>query len=175
MYERGRKMSENAFVQNESIETIIQRYKGTVFSIALSHTSNQADAEDIFQEVFLIYYKVKPEFNDEEHRKAWLIRTTLNCSLRVVDSTYRKRTTTTDELENEGSFTFESKEENAVYLALRALPEKYRNILQLFYFEDMPVKQIAQVLDMKETTVKVQLKRGRDLMKEKLLEEGYES
>lgn len=168
-------MGENTFVQDESIETIIQRYKGTVFSVAMSYVGNRTDAEDIFQEVFLIYYKVKPEFNSEEHRKAWLIRTTINCSLRVVDSTYRKRTTTTDELENEGSFTFESKEENAVYLALRALPEKYRIVLQLFYFEDMPIKQIAATLDMKETTVKVQLKRGRDLMKDKLLEEGYES
>ena len=168
-------MGENTFIQSESIETIIRRYKGTVFSVALSYTSNRADAEDIFQEVFLIYHRVKPEFNDEEHRKAWLIRTTINCSLRVVDSTYRKRTTTTDELENEGSFTFESKEENAVYLALRALPEKYRTVIQLFYFEDLPKKQIAKVFNMKETTVKVQLKRGRDLMKEKLLEEGYES
>ena len=168
-------MGENTFVQDESIETIIQRYKGTVFSVAMSYVGNRTDAEDIFQEVFLIFYKVKPVFNDEEHRKAWLIRTTINCSLRVVDSTYRKRTTTTDELENEGSFTFESKEENAVYLALRALPEKYRIVLQLFYFEDMPIKQIATALNMKETTVKVQLKRGRDLMKDKLLEEGYES
>ena len=166
-------MGESTFIQNESIETIIQRYKGTVFSVALSYTSNRADAEDIFQEVFLIYYKSHPEFNDEEHRKAWLIRTTINCSLQVVDSTYRKRTTTTDELENEGSFTFESKEENAVYQALLKLPDKYRNVLQLFYFEDMPIHQIAEVLNMKESTVKVQLMRARDMMKTKLIEEGY--
>ena len=120
----------NTFVQNESIETVIQRYKGTVYSVALSYTNNRADADDIFQEVFLIYFKVKPQFNDEEHRKAWLIRTTINCSLRVVESTYRKRTVPMDEME-EGSFQFESKEENAVYLALQQLPEKYRIVLQL--------------------------------------------
>ena len=113
----------NTFVQNESIETIIQRYKGTVYSVALSYTNNQHDADDIFQEVFLIYYKSKPQFNDEEHRKAWLIRTTMNCSLRVVESTYRKRTVPMEEME-EGSFQFETKEENAVYLALQELPEK---------------------------------------------------
>ena len=123
----------DTFVQNESIETVIQRYKGTVYSVALSYTSNRADADDIFQEVFLIYFKVKPQFNDEEHRKAWLIRTTINCSLRVVESTYRKRPVPMDEME-EGSFQFESKEENAVYLALQELPEKYRIVLQLFYF-----------------------------------------
>ena len=111
----------DTFVQDESIETIIQRYKSTIYGVALSYTNNRSDADDIFQEVFLIYFRVKPQFNDEEHRKAWLIRTTINCSLRVVDSTYRKRTVPMDEME-EGSFQFQSKEENAVHLALRELP-----------------------------------------------------
>ena len=142
----------NTFVQNESIETVIQRYKGTVYSVALSYTSNRADADDIFQEVFLIYFKVKPQFNDEEHRKAWLIRTTINCSLRVVESTYRKRTVPMDEME-EGSFQFESKEENAVYLALQELPEKYRIVLQLFYFEDMSIESISKALNLRAGTV----------------------
>ena len=159
----------DTFVQDESIETIIQRYKGTVYGVALSYTNNRSDADDIFQEVFLIYFKVKPQFNDEEHRKAWLIRTTINCSLRVVDSTYRKRTVPMDEME-EGSFQFESKEENAVYLALRVLPEKYRTVLQLFYFEDMSIERISRVLNIKPSTVKVQLMRGRELMKTKLRE-----
>ena len=159
----------DTFVQDESIETIIQRYKSTVYVVALSYTNNRSDADDIFQEVFLIYFKVKPQFNEEEHRKAWLIRTTINCSLRVVDSTYRKRTVPMDEME-EGSFQFESKEENAVYLALRELPETYRTVLQLFYFEDMSIERISRVLNIKPSTVKVQLMRGRELMKTKLRE-----
>ena len=162
----------DTFVQNESIETVIQRYKGTVYSVALSYTSNRADADDIFQEVFLIYFKVKPQFNDEELRKAWLIRTTINCSLRVVESTYRKRTVPMDEME-EGSFQFESKEENAVYLALQELPEKYRIVLQLFYFEDMSIESISNALNIKAGTVKVQLMRGREMMETKLKEEDY--
>ena len=161
-----------AFVQNESIETVIQRYKGTVYSVALSYVKNREDADDIFQEVFLIYFRTNPEFNDEEHRKAWLIRTTMNCSKRVVDSTYRKRTVALDEMEEE-SFEFQTKEENAVYIALQQLPEKYRIVLHLFYFEDMSVEQISKALDIKPTTVKVQMMRGREMMKEKLKEEGY--
>ena len=99
------------FVQNESIETVIQRYKATVYSVALSYVNNREDADDIFQEVFLIYFRTNPQFNEEEHRKAWLIRTTINCSKRVVDSTYRKRTVPLDEMEEE-SFQFQTKEEN---------------------------------------------------------------
>lgn len=161
-----------AFVQNESIETVIQRYKGTVYSVALSYVKSRHDADDIFQEVFLIYFRTKPEFNEEEHRKAWLIRTTINCAKRVVDSTYRKRTVPLDEME-EDSFEFQTKEENAVYVALQALPEKYRTVLHLFYFEDMSIDMICRALDMKASTVKVQLMRGRELMREKLKEEGY--
>lgn len=163
----------DTFVQNESIETIIQRYKGTIYSVALSYTKNRDDADDIFQEVFLIYFRTKPEFNDEEHRKAWLIRTTINCAKRVVDSTYRKRTVPLDEME-EGSFQFETKEENAVYVALQALPEKYRIVLHLFYFEDLSIDQISRTLNLKVSTVKVQLMRGREMMKEKLKEEAYD-
>ena len=164
----------NTFVQNESIETIIQRYKSTIYGVALSYTSNRADADDIFQEVFLIYFKVNPQFNDEEHRKAWLIRTTINCSLRVVQSTYHKRVVSMDQNEmDEGSFQFRTKEENAVYLALQQLPEKYRKVLQLFYFADMSIESIANALNLKPGTVKVQLMRGREMMKSKLKEEGY--
>ena len=160
------------FVQNESIETVIQRYKATVYSVALSYVNNREDADDIFQEVFLIYFRTNPQFNEEEHRKAWLIRTTINCSKRVVDSSYRKRTVPLDEMEEE-SFQFQTKEENAVYVALQALPEKYRTVLHLFYFEDMSIDMICKVLDLKSSTVKVQLMRGREMMKEKLKEEGY--
>lgn len=101
-----------------------------------------------------------------------MIRTTINCAKRVVDSTYRKRTVPLDEME-EDSFEFQTKEENAVYIALQALPEKYRTVLHLFYFEDMSIDMICRALDMKASTVKVQLMRGRELMREKLKEEGY--
>ncbi len=164
----------DTFVQDESIESLIQKYKGTVYGVALSYTSNRADADDIFQEVFLIYYKSHPPFNDEEHRKAWLIRTTINCSLRVVQSTYHKRVVPMDQNEmDEGSFQFRTKEENAVYIALQQLPEKYRTVLQLFYFADMSIESIGDALNLKVSTVKVQLMRGREMMKKILKEEGY--
>ena len=137
----------DTFVQDESIETIIQRYKSTIYGVALSYTNNRSDADDIFQEVFLIYFRVKPQFNDEEHRKAVPM----------------------DEME-EGSFQFQSKEENAVHLALRELPEKYRIVLQLFYFEDMSIDMISRTLQIKPGTIKVQLNRGREMMKAKIRE-----
>ncbi len=158
----------NTFVQDESIETIIQRYKSTIYGVALSYTNNRSDADDIFQEVFLIYFRVKPH----QRRGAPQGMADPNDDqllARVVDSTYRKRTVPMDEME-EGSFQFQSKEENAVHLALRELPEKYRIVLQLFYFEDMSIEMISRTLQIKPGTIKVQLNRGREMMKAKIRE-----
>ena len=75
-----------------------------------------------------------------------------------------------DGRDDEGTFQFESKEENAVHLALRQLPEKYRIVLQLFYFEDMSIDMISRTLQIKPGTIKVQLNRGREMMKAKIRE-----
>ena len=158
------------FNPNEAIEILIERYKATVYGVALSYVNNREDADDIFQEVFLTLYKAKPEFNSEEHRKAWLIRTAKNFALRVVDSTYNRRVTPSDEIES-GSVTFKSKEENAIYLALKSLPDNYREIIYLFYFEDMSVDQIAKTLNLSVSNVKVRLMRGREQLKEILKRE----
>lgn len=71
---------------------IIDRYQTTVFGLALAKTGSRADADDVFQEVFLAYYQSGKTFRDEEHRKAWLLRTTLNLCRRVTQSSWRKKT-----------------------------------------------------------------------------------
>lgn len=152
-----------------SIEEIIDMYTKMVYGIALSHTNIKADADDIFQDVFLTYFQKKPLFNDEEHRKAWLIRTTLNFCKKTTLSSWRKKTIYIDETQNENqTFEFTSKEENIVYTTLRELPQKYRIVLYLFYFEELSIKEISVSLGIKEGTIRMQLTRGREIMREKL-------
>lgn len=152
-----------------SIEEIIDMYTKMVYGIALSHTNIKADADDIFQDVFLTYFQKKPLFNDEEHRKAWLIRTTLNFCKKTTLSSWRKKTIYIDETQSENqTFEFTSKEENLVYTTLRELPQKYRIVLYLFYFEELSIKEISVSLGIKEGTIRMQLTRGREIMREKL-------
>lgn len=155
-----------SFRADESIETVIERYMNMVFCIALTHTRNQADAEDVFQEVFLVYHRKNPAFNEEEHRKAWLIRTTVNCSKQITGSTYRKKTVPMEEAC--GIFSFDTEEQNLVYDALCELPLIYRMALHLFYFENLTVKEIGKAVRAAPGTVKMRLSRGRALMREKL-------
>ncbi|MDR3052568.1 MAG: sigma-70 family RNA polymerase sigma factor [Coriobacteriales bacterium] len=165
-------MNVAASVAEKSMQTVVESYKNMGFSIALTHTHNVEDANDVFQEVFLTYWRRQPAINSEEHRKAWLITTALNCSLKVTSSSWSRKVVPLLDAQHpaqqECSFHFRTDEEQALFDALSGLPAKYRTVLHLFYFEDMPVAQIAATLQIEAGTVKVQLSRGRALLREQL-------
>lgn len=152
---------------DDCIEAVVERYKKMVFGIALSHTGNRTDADDVFQEVFLIYFRKNNFFNEEEHRKAWLITTTINCSKKVIYNNWKKKIVSLSP-ELKADSVFRTDEQNLVFSALSTLPQKYRIVLHLFYFEEMTVAEIAKTLNIKEGTVKVQMLRGREQMRQKL-------
>lgn len=146
-----------------SKQELIQKYFNMVYKIALSRTGSVHHAEDVVQETFLRYLKSDKEFETEEHLKAWLIRVTINCSKSIfLSSWYKKSIPLTEDI------TFDSPEKSDVYYAALALPQKYRTVIHLFYYEDMSVRQISETLGIKESTVKSQLHRGRELLKENL-------
>jgi RNA polymerase sigma-70 factor (ECF subfamily) len=155
----------------------IARYRDMVYGIALTHTSNRSDAEDVFQEVFLVYHRKRPLFESGERCKAWLITTTLNCAKQLTTSSWRRKVVPLYGQGADGQgvdgqtderFRFRTDEQDAVFAALQELPSKYRTVLHLFYFEDMSVAQIGAALDIEVGTVKVQLSRGRAQMRERL-------
>jgi len=155
-------------MKEEPIEVIIQRYTPVVYGIAMTKLQNRFDADDVFQDVFLIYHRKKKKFNEEEHRKAWLIRTTLNCCKKVHASLWRKRMIPSEKVPDSESFQFQLPEENDVYLAMEQLPEKYRLILHLYYFESYSADEISALLRIRPTTIYTQLSRGRKLMEAQL-------
>lgn len=171
-----------------SVEEAIEVYAQTVYGVALTHTTCKVDADDVFQEVFYAYWHSRPAFNDEEHRKAWLIRTTLNFCLKTTQSTWAKKTVPLPEdtaLEASGEnaedhafphtvelpqadFSFQTEQQMALYEALRGLSTSYRTALHLFYFEDLSVAQIAALLGEEQGTVKTRLSRARVQLREKM-------
>lgn len=152
------------------INDTIEKYGGTVFSVAVTHTRSRADAEDVFQEVFIALCTKKREFKDDEHLKAWLIRTSLNLSRKCAGSAWQRKTVALEEATQE-DFSFHSDEQNALFSALRELPEKYRRVVHMFYFLDMPTSEIASVLHSREGTVRMQLSRAREMLKNILKED----
>lgn len=146
-----------------SSDEVIRKYFDTVYKLALSQTKNQIFAEDVTQDVFVRFIQNKDKFESEEHIKAWLIRVTINCSKSVFMSSWFKKTVPLEE-----ALTFDNPEKSDVYFAVQDLPLKYRMVIHLFYYEDMNVREIAESIDVKESTVKSHLHRGRMLLKNKL-------
>jgi len=162
-----------------SFEQVVGAYTATVYGVALTHTAHRADADDVFQEVFAAYWKSRPVFNSEEHRKAWLIRTTLNQSLKVTQSSWAKRTVydeavvdVADHGPRQEDFPFQTEQQRALYAAMRSLAPAYRTVVLLFYFEDLSIAQIAELLQEEQGTVKTRLSRARAHLRSKLEEEG---
>lgn len=158
-----------------SVEQAVEAYKATVYGIALTHTSSRADADDVFQEVFLAYWRSKPDITGEEHRKAWLIRTTLNFCLKNTQSSWARKVVYTDGVDHSeevepppAEFPFQTEQQAALYEAIGGLPIVYRTAVQLFYFEDLPIAQIAEMLDEEQGTVRTRLSRARAQLRVKL-------
>lgn len=149
------------------LEETIRRYQNMVYGLALARTGSPADADDVFQETFLAYCRAGKTFREEEHRKAWLLRTALNLSRRVTESTYRKKVVPLEEGEGVAA-PFREPEENQVWQALHSLPEEYRLPIYLFYFEELSTGQIAKTLSIRPGAVRMRLSRGREKLRELL-------
>ena len=147
---------------------MIEKYFDMVYRLALSQTQDSHRADDVLQDVFVRYINTDKEFESEEHIKAWLIRVTINCSKSTFTNSWFKKTVPLSD-----DIVFEMPEQEEVYFAVAKLPQKYRAVIHLFYFEDLSVKEISNYLNIKESTVKSQLHRGREMLKE-IIERGAE-
>ncbi len=145
----------------------VERWGDMVWRLALVRTANVSDAEDVFQEVFLRYFRHEDRLESDEHRKAWLIRCTVNRAKSLHASPWRRRTVP---LETAAQIGVED-EYREVYSAVLSLPAKYRAVIHLFYFEGLTTAEIAGHLGVAEGTVRSQLSRGRALLREALKEE----
>ncbi|MBH1940273.1 sigma-70 family RNA polymerase sigma factor [Mobilitalea sibirica] len=138
-----------------------QSYKSFLFRIAFSYVGNKQDSEDILQEAFIKLCYYAPDFSSAEDEKRWIIRVTINLCKNHLRSFWYKNKVNIDNLE---SFAYEPKTEEVILDLLR-LPVKYKSVIQLYYFVGYKVSEIAEILNLSESGVKMRLKRGRELLK----------
>lgn len=151
-----------------SVEEAVERFSTDVFRMAYARTNNKTDAEDITQETFIKYMKETKPFEDENHVKAWLLRVTINQSINLVTSAWYRKSTAMEEAD---AIAKELEEKSDVYDAVMKLPEKYRVVVHLYYYEGYSVQEISSILKIKDSTIKSQLKRARAKLKEMLKED----
>ena len=145
-------------------EEAVEVYGALVLRTAYSLVKNQADAEDVAQDVFLNMLRKEPTFQSAEHQKAWLIRCTLNRAKSQFRSGWHRHTAP---LEDIHAVPFDP-QEHEVLDAVLALPVKYRQVIQLHYIEGYTTQEIAHILQRKQNTVLSQLARGRALLEKTL-------
>lgn len=155
----------------DSLETVVDLYGKMIYRLAYAKTSNIHDAEDIMQEVFLRYAKIGKEgkiFENEEHRKAWLLRVTVNCSKTAMNLSWHRRRSDEQLDENMTACDSEIKKTDnklSVREAVASLPEKYRVIVHLYYYEELSVSEIGDIAGISENTVRTRLHRAKEKLR----------
>ena len=162
--------------EEKGTEEPFAKYGDILYRIAFSNMKNQADAEDVVQEAFCRYLKSKPVFADENHEKNWFIRVVINICYDIQKSAWFSRTVGFDEVPEKEMqhFNLPFIQEDDMLWQVMELSAAYRNPLYLFYYEDYSIREIARIMELEEGTVKTRLRRGRQMLKEKLLFGGEE-
>lgn len=150
----------------------LKEHGDMVYRIALLHMKNKSDAEDVFQEVFLRLVRYWDRIESEEHLRRWLIRVTMNCCKKQFDNAYRRHTVPLEEGSGREPTCEMTKKDDSLWECVQNLPELYRGVVHLFYYEQYSIRDIGKILELTESTVKTRLSRARDMLREKLEAEG---
>lgn len=153
----------------EITDEVVRFYSPMVYRIALTKTQSSHDADDIFQEVFMKLCLHEKPFDSEEHRKAWLIKVTINCCNSHFTAPWRKNVVSMDDA-MASQIPDETSEESFgdgpdVYAQVLKLPQNMREVILLYYYEDMSIREISEVLQTSEVNIKKRLSRARQKLK----------
>ena len=156
-------------MEKEAFLRAVRQDGKRLYLIALSVTGNHADAEDVMQNVYLKLWQHAGTFTDEEHLRKWLTAVCANEAKSLLRAAWRRKSAPLEEAKEQ--YTFDTPRDAHVFNAVMALPPKERAAVHLFYYEDMPVREIAHVLGTSPGAVKTRLSRARKQLKESLGDE----
>ena len=146
------------------LEQAYEKYADMLYRLALSHLKNPHDAEDTVQDVFIKYMNHFLILKDEEHERAWLIRTTVNRCYDLLKYNSKRNHMDLDEI---NEIAAEEKElHTEIFQILEKLPAKNKTVIILHYLEGFSIEEIARMLHLSTSAVKMRLSRGREQMKE---------
>ena len=161
-------------ISEKQFDYVYNEYAKELYNIAYGYTRNRDDSIDIMQNAYVVLLESNKKFESNEHIKYFLIRVTINESLNLLKSASKKRVIKNNDVVV--NFPETKKEELQYDLSeiVNALPEKYKTIIILHYYDDMKIKDISSVLKISEPAVKKRLERARNLIKE-IIERNYKN
>ena len=153
----------------QPVQELAASYQGSLFAAAFNICKNAQDAEDVVQDTFVQYYTTKKEFESEQHIRAWLMRVAVNKAKNINRTFWRRNKISIEDYME--TLVFETPAAETLFETVMQLPDKYRIVIHLYYYEEYAVREIAQILKLSESNVKIRLSRGRAMLKETLKEE----
>ena len=141
-------------------EALLEEYSDTVTRLCIMHTGNMSDAEDCYQNVFFKLYKQLKK-GSIPNPKAWLLRVTVNECRSLWRYRLRRNTLSLDDISELPA----KAEDSELWQLVCGLPPKYRDVIYLYYYEELTAEEIAEITKSKPATVRSQLKRGREKLK----------
>lgn len=159
-------------ISNEEFNVKYHMHKNTIYSIAYTYVHNVHDADDITQEVFMKYLNSSDTFQTLDNEKYWLIRVTINTAKSFLKKAWKNKVSLDDELINRVGSPDKKESNNEMFEIVYSLPQKYKEVIVLYYYEDLKINEIAKTLKISESNVKKRLERGRNLIKEKETKNG---
>ncbi len=172
-------MGETGYSVN--VDEAVRKYADMVYRLAVANTNVTQDAEDVFQEVFIRLVRYKDKLESEDHLKNWLIRVTINEARRLLGNSWNKNvsmdvpdelqdnlnSTVSNELSPEEAYIADEGQKN-VLEKVQALPQIYREVIHLYYYEELKITEIADILETTEGTVKTRLRRAKEILEKSL-------
>lgn len=160
------------------IDEIMDSYGQEILQLVYSYVKNKGLAEDLTQEIFIKCYKALHTYSGKSKLRTWLWRIAINHCKDYLKSWYNKNVVITDEepannktkKEMVEQVVIQKEADDELISAIMTLPIKYREVIYLFYYEELPIKEIAVLTEAGDNTVKTRLKRAKELLKERLEE-----
>ena len=146
------------------MESLYIRHSGDLRRLCFSFLKNSADAEDAMHETFVRLYKLDISFASPEHERGWMISTASNICKNIL----RRKDRIYERVEDHEEAFAVRTEYDEVADAILALPDKYKDVMYLYYYEGFKTEEIAKLLGIPHSTVRSRLSRGRKQMKKLL-------
>lgn len=150
----------------QEVNKAVEQYSDMIRRLCMIHLKNYHDTQDIFQTVFLKYVLSSVVFENEEHEKAWFIRVTVNACKDLLKNFFRTHVVSMDELTDQ-PYTL-SQDNTEVLDAVQSLPQKYKDIVYLHFYEGYTAPEIAKILGKNVNTIYTGLTRSKQILRKKL-------
>lgn len=161
-----------------NLDELIHTYSDYLYRIAYSYVKDEQAAEEVVQDVFYKFYKTSAHFEGNAHIKTYLTRMIINRSYDYLRSWKHRKNTIFEVLHlsrpGVDSDVLQQSEALTVFEAILTLPIKYREAIIFYYYEDLQIKEIADMLHCAESTIKSRLQRARALLKTSLQDTEWE-